>query len=54
MADEFTGDPGEFKERHYGEFVTFLPYVQRFLYGEVRARARGAEGDRLADAGVSA
>ncbi len=25
--------PGEFQERHYKEFVTFLPYVQRFLYG---------------------
>ncbi len=33
VADEF-GDPGEFKERHYAEFVTFLPYVQRMLYGE--------------------
>jgi hypothetical protein len=26
-------DPSEFHERHYKEFVTFLPYVQRFLYG---------------------
>jgi len=34
VQDEFTGDPKEFKERHYGEFVTFLPPVQRFLYGE--------------------
>jgi hypothetical protein len=34
VADEFTGDPFEFKERHYAEFVTFLPHVQRFLYGE--------------------
>jgi hypothetical protein len=34
VADEFTGDPAQFKERHYVEFVTFLPYVQRFLYGE--------------------
>ncbi|MEO6823315.1 MAG: hypothetical protein ABI167_01045 [Nitrosospira sp.] len=34
VSDEFTGDPGEFKERHYKEFVTFLPFVQRFLYGE--------------------
>jgi CorA-like Mg2+ transporter protein len=24
---------GAFQERHYKEFVTFLPYVQRFLYG---------------------
>ncbi len=34
VEDEFTGDPREFQERHYGEFVTFLPAVQRFLYGE--------------------
>jgi hypothetical protein len=34
VADEFTGDPAQFKQRHYNEFVTFLPHVQRFLYGE--------------------
>ena len=34
LADEFCGDPEQFHERHYSEFVTFLPYVQRFLYGE--------------------
>lgn len=34
LADEFTGDPNLFQERHYSEFVTFLPFVQRFLYGE--------------------
>ena len=34
VVDEFTGDPAQFQERHYNEFVTFLPYVQRFLYGE--------------------
>jgi hypothetical protein len=33
LRDRFGGDPGEFHERHYREFVTFLPYVQRFLYG---------------------
>jgi hypothetical protein len=32
VVDEFCADPGEFQERHYKEFVTFLPYVQRFLY----------------------
>ena len=46
VADEFTGDPSEFKERHYAEFVTFLPYVQRFLYGEgVGAGARSGYGE---------
>jgi hypothetical protein len=37
VEDEFTGDPGEFQERHYREFVTFLPHVQRFLYGQGRS-----------------
>lgn len=36
IDDEFTADPGLFEERHYREFVSFLPYVQRFLYGEGR------------------
>jgi hypothetical protein len=34
VEDEFTGDPKEFQERHYNEFVAFLPPVQRFLYGQ--------------------
>ena len=38
VDDEFTADPEQFRERHYREFVSFLPYVQRFLYGEGRAR----------------
>lgn len=33
VEDEF-GGPGGVRPRHYGEFVTFLPAVQRFLYGE--------------------
>jgi len=33
QEDEYTGGAGEFHERHYQEFVTFKPYVQRFLYG---------------------
>ncbi|MBB4013370.1 hypothetical protein [Niveibacterium umoris] len=36
VADEFTEDPRDFQERHYKEFVSFLPYVQRFLYGDPR------------------
>ena len=40
-VDEYTGDAEDFHERHYNEFVTFLPYVQRFLYGDGRAQ-RGA------------
>ncbi|AOX99110.1 CorA family divalent cation transporter [Jeongeupia sp. USM3] len=36
-ASEF--EPGAFQERHYREFITFLPYVQRFLYGEGETEA---------------
>ena len=36
VVDEFGCDPRQFQERHYSEFVTFLPTVQRFLYGEGR------------------
>ena len=35
-VDEYTGESARFHERHYNEFVSFLPYVQRFLYGEGR------------------
>jgi hypothetical protein len=41
VADEFTGDPALFQERHYSEFVTFFPCVQRFLYGEGKGRGTG-------------
>jgi hypothetical protein len=45
LADEF-GDPGEFQERHYTEFVAFLPHVQRFLYGQgLGKRVRKGYGD---------
>jgi hypothetical protein len=42
IDDEFTDDPSNFRERHYREFVSFLPYVQRFLYGEGRSSQSGA------------
>jgi hypothetical protein len=48
IDDEFTDDPSHFKERHYREFVSFLPYVQRFLYGEGRSR-HGAPEDPAGD-----
>jgi len=48
VVDEYTGAAGQFHERHYNEFVTFLPYVQRFLYGEGRSRRSGA-GERGSD-----
>jgi len=36
VVDEFADDGEAFQERHYKEFVTFLPYTQRFLFGEGR------------------
>jgi hypothetical protein len=44
LVDEYTGSAGGFHERHYNEFVTFLPYVQQFLYGESRT-SRQARAD---------
>ncbi len=46
--DEYTGDASGFHERHYNEFVTFLPYVQRLLYGEGRTR----KSDGFTDTGA--
>ena len=43
VAHEFTENVADFKERHYNEFITFLPYVQRFLYGESRNTAQAGE-----------
>ncbi len=44
VLDEFTDNGGEFQVRHYNEFVTFLPFVQRFLYGEGRSRRSTKDG----------
>src|SRR5664279_1272741 len=42
-VDEYNGGAGGFHERHYNEFVSFLPYVQRFLYGEGRTQRGGGD-----------
>ena len=44
LEDEFGCEPEDFQERHYSEFVTFLPYVRRFLYGEGASRAGTVKG----------
>ncbi|MEI6560339.1 MAG: hypothetical protein WCO00_18220 [Rhodospirillaceae bacterium] len=41
VTDEFPADASQFQIRHYNEFVTFLPAVQRFLYGEARRDRSG-------------
>ena len=46
VVDEYTGDSSRFHERHYNEFVSFLPYVQRFLYGEGHSQNNS---DKMAD-----
>jgi hypothetical protein len=43
LTDEFPDNAAAFAERHYREFVTFLPRAQRFLYGE-RAPRTGRSG----------
>ena len=48
VVDEYTDAKQTFHERHYNEFVTFLPYVQRFLYGDGRSGRHA--GGRDADA----
>ena len=44
VVDEYTGESERFHERHYNEFVSFLPYVQSFLYGEGRSRRDAVDG----------
>ncbi|MCW2317668.1 hypothetical protein SAMN06265338_101756 [Rhodoblastus acidophilus] len=34
LEDDFPNEVERYRERHYREFVAFLPHVQRFLYGE--------------------
>lgn len=42
VADEVASGSAV-QERHYSEFVAFLPYVQRFLYGEGRRGGAAAQ-----------
>jgi hypothetical protein len=40
VDDEFGVEGEAFQERHYREFVSFLPHVQRFLYGDAPGSLR--------------
>jgi hypothetical protein len=42
LRDEFSCDPAQYAERHYSEFITFLPYARKFLYGEGKGRGARA------------
>lgn len=44
VEDEFGTTDTEFQERHYREFVSFLPHVQRFIYGDGKGPARDLPG----------
>jgi len=50
LQDEYTGRPEQFHERHYQEFLTFLPYVQRVLFGEGRSPQQ--DDDCLGESGM--
>lgn len=46
VDDEFGVEGDAFQERHYREFVSFLPHVQRFLYGDAPGSLRAlGKGD---------
>ena len=45
LKDRFEAEELDFEERHYKEFVTFLPYVQRFIYGESHSRVSHDAGE---------
>ena len=44
LEDEFGNNSEGLQERRYNEFVTFLPYVRRFLYGEGPSRGGKSKG----------
>lgn len=44
LRDELNADSREIRERYYKEFVTFLPYVQRFIYGSVAGQETASRG----------
>ncbi len=48
FVSAFAGDQGRFSERHYKEFVSFLPQAQRFLYGESRVQMDSADEGKSA------
>jgi hypothetical protein len=52
VEDVFRLDSSEFEERHYKEFVAFLPYVQRFIYGESHRNHPLEENDSLGESAI--
>ncbi len=52
LKDRFKTGGLDFEERHYKEFVTFLPYVQRFIYGESHSHVSHDAGDPLGESAI--
>jgi Mg2+ and Co2+ transporter CorA len=52
LKDRFQDGELNFEERHYKEFVAFLPYVQRFLYGESYSRMSHGANDTIGDSAI--
>lgn len=52
LKDRFQSGELDFEERHYKEFVTFLPYVQRFIYGESYSQICHAADDPLGKSAI--
>jgi hypothetical protein len=52
LKDRFTSEELNFEERHYKEFVTFLPYVQRFIYGESQRHTIHKADDPLGSSAI--
>ncbi len=47
QRDELNSESREIRERYYKEFVTFLPYVQRLIYGSMAGQeAASRAGER--------
>jgi hypothetical protein len=44
LRDEIDAESREIRERYYKEFVTFLPYVQRFIYGSAAGQETASRG----------
>ncbi len=52
LKDRFQAGELDFEERHYKEFVTFLPYVQRFIYGESHSHVDHDADDPLGESAI--
>lgn len=52
LQDRFQSSELQFEERHYKEFVTFLPYVQRFIYGESHSNVAHEADDPLGKSAI--